>query len=233
MEDGPEGELVGPEVDVVPFGLLRSHVGGRADGDTRSGPGGARDRRVARRRDGRGREKREAEVEDLRVPLARDEDVGGLDVPVDEPRLVRGRQAGGDLRREVEGARDGERPRRDERGECPPRDELEDEEGRVGVERDVVDGDDVRVRERRGRPSLLRELPQRVRGGARVEEELDRDVPSEPRIVGAPDLAPRAPPDQLDHLVRPEVQSGVDAARLGGHAPPPSRSPSWLRSRCR
>ncbi len=233
VEDGPEGELVGSEVDVVPFGLLRSHVGGRADGDTRSGPGGARDRRVVRGRDGRGREKREAEVEDLRVPLARDEDVGGLDVPVDESRLVRGREAPRDLRREVEGARDGERPGRDERGECPPRDELEDEEGRVGVERDVVDGDDVRVRERRGRPSFPFEVPEGAWRGARAEEELDRDVSSEPRVAGAPDLAPRAPPEQLDHLVGAEADSGVDAARLGSHAPPPSRSPSWLRSRWR
>ncbi len=210
MEDRPEGELVGPEVDVAPLGLLGGHVGGRADGDARDRPGGARDRRVVRRRDGRGREKREAEVEDLRVPLARDEDVRGLDVPVDEPRLVRGREARGDLRREVERAGDGERPRGDERGERPARDELEDEEGRARVERDVVDGDDVRVRERRGRPRLPRELPERFRGGAGSEEELDRDAPAEPRVVGAPDLAPRAP---------------ARGARTTSYGP--RRSPGW------
>ena len=69
--------------------------------------------------------------------------------------------------------------------------------------------------------------------GARAEEELDRDVPAEPRGAGAPDFAPRAPTEELGHLVWAEAHSGVDAARLGGHAPPPSRRPSWFRSRWR
>ena len=233
VEDGPEGELVGPVVDVASLGLLRGHVRGRPDGDSRDRRRGAGNRCVVRRGDGRGREEREAEVEDLRVPLARDEDVRGLHVAVDEPRLVRGREAGGDLRREVERARDGERARREEVGERPPRDELEDEERRVRVERDVVDGDDVRVGEGRGRPRLPRELAERVRRGAGAEEELDRDAPPEPRVVRSPDLAPRPVPEELHGLVGAEAHPRVNAARLGGHGPPPSRSPSWFRSRWR
>ena len=106
---------------------------------------------------------RQAEVEDLDVPVLREEDVVGLQVPVDDPALVRRGEAAGDLEAVVDGL-----PLRDRDAAVEPPaerfalEELRDGVGDAVVPAEVVDREDVRVRERRDRLGFSLETRERV-----------------------------------------------------------------------
>ena len=95
VQDQPERELIGPEIDLFAARLLGRHVGRRPH--HQSGPahlhvrrriGGLRHREVLR----------QPEVEDLRGPLRRDHHVLGLEIAMDESRGVCRRQSVRDAR---------------------------------------------------------------------------------------------------------------------------------------
>ena len=153
VEDGAEGEDVGPRVDWASFGLFWRHVRRRAH--DQPGPRAQRRHRLLCRRPFD--ELRDAEVEDLRPAVAGDHDVGRLDVAVDDAVGVRSRKRGGDLSTRLERRRHRQGALREDPIERRPLDELHGDEGRARLLVDVVDRDDVRVVEGGGRARLLHE----------------------------------------------------------------------------
>ena len=79
---------------------------------------------------------------------------------MDDAGAVRGGEAVGDLHGEREDAADGQALAWDDLFDRPARDELHRHERRTRVGGDVVDGDDVRMVQRRGRFRLLDEPSQ-------------------------------------------------------------------------
>ncbi len=219
VEDRAEGELVGAEIDRPSGGLLRRHVAGRAHH-------GARLRRRSRRRlhDRRFLRERldelgEAEVEDLDVPVLRDHDVLGLQVPVDDARAVRLGEALGDLRGEVEELARRNGLRGDELAQRAPLDQLHRDVRRFAGCADVVDRQDVRVVQRRGRPRLLLEAPPPLGiRGALGGQDLDRDVAAEPLVPRAVDLAHPSRAERREDLVGAELRSVCERHPIGRHS---------------
>jgi hypothetical protein len=89
----------------------------------------------------------EAEVEDADAAVAGDEDVVGLEVAVDEAGVVGGGQAGAGLAHDRHDLAPRPRLLLEPGAEGLAVDELHGEEHAVGVGADVVDGDDVGVRQ--------------------------------------------------------------------------------------
>jgi hypothetical protein len=87
--------------------------------------------------------------------------------------------------------------------------ELGDDEGPAVVGADVVDGEDVGVRDRRNRARLAFE-PREAVGvlRERVRQYLDGDRPVEARVAGLVDLAHPACADGKLDLVRTETRAG-------------------------
>ncbi len=134
-------------------------------------------------------EARDAPVEDEDVPPVLDHEVGGLQVAVEDAALVRvlhdraGRPEGAEELRPGEAGAD-------RLGERPARDELHRvEETAVRKAAEVVDRDDARVVELRGRPRLGVEAGRPSRRRELRGERLERDGAVEPRVVGGEDLA--------------------------------------------
>ena len=109
--------------------------------------------------------------------VAGEEDVGRLDVTVHEPAGVRGVQRRADLRDDVGHAVGGQRPRRPhERPEVLPVDVAHRDVQLVAVLARVVDGQHVRVLDRRRRPRLAQEPRAEVGiAGQGGRDELERD----------------------------------------------------------
>ena len=104
-------------------------------------------------------EARQAEVADQHAAVARDQDVLGLDVAVDDAQLVRRGQSAPDLQVEIEDpAPVGPRRRlRDPARHRPAVDQLH-HDVELGIDAaDVVDGEHVRVRQRREQLRLAQE----------------------------------------------------------------------------
>ena len=153
VEDRAEAEDVGAVVDRFAAHLLGRHVADRAEDDA-----GRRAAAVERRRErlhGRRRsaELGEAEVENLDAAVAGDEEVLGLQVAVDDALLVRRGQAAGDLDRVVDRLARGQRAARERVAQRLALEQLGDDVRHAGVGADVVDGQDVRVVERRRPPA--------------------------------------------------------------------------------
>ena len=91
-----------------------------------------------------------------------------------------------------------------------PFDELHRDEAALEHVADLVDGDDVRMIQRRGGARFLLEAADRVAvaGQARAEQ-LDGDLAAEPRVVCEIDLAHAAAADERQHLI------GADAPGHG------------------
>ena len=101
VEHHAEREDVAARVERLARGLLRRHVGDRAD--DHAGPRVRADHaRVSRRRRAGFEQLGQAEVGELGVAVLRDEDVVGLDVAVQDAGGVRGRQAVGDADEQVD-----------------------------------------------------------------------------------------------------------------------------------
>ena len=76
---------------------------------------------------------------------------------------------------------------------------------------DVVDGQDVRVVQRRRGARLLLEAAEPLGiGGERRREHLDRDLALEPRVARAIDLAHPPRPDRRKDLVRTPLLSDIE-----------------------
>ena len=182
VEDRAHRELVGAVVERAAAGLLRRHV-----------PDGPHHRAGLRGLRGRGvgdlvrlllEELGEAEVEDLEGPVLRDHHVFGLEVPVDDPGRVRLGEAVRELVAQVE-----QPPRRQGSGaedlaQRPAVDELHRDVDGVSLSPDVVDRDDVRMVERRGRARLLLEALLAVRVGRELRRQhLDGDLAPQTRVA--------------------------------------------------
>ncbi len=148
----------------------------------------------------------EAEVEELDALVARDEDVFGLEVAVNDALLVRGCESLGDLKSPFRDAARRERPVGEVRPEVCPLQEFGHRVGDAGLLPDVEDREDVRVREGRDGTGLPGEA--RLRVGVsreRLGQGLDRDLPPEPAVTGAPDLPHPARAERREDDVGPET----------------------------
>ena len=93
--------------------------------------------------------------------------------------------------------------------------ELLDDVRCTFVRADVVNGEDVRVVERRCRPRLALEPLQALRVGREFRwQDFDRHVAPEPRVASAPYFAHPAGTDGGDDLIRPESGAGVHGSPL-------------------
>jgi hypothetical protein len=222
VEHTAEREDVGPMVGGLAAGLLRRHVAERADDRVgqRRLPGLGR-RAVAP--DRRAGQLREAEVEDLDPFARQDEDVLGLEIAVRDAVVVRHGQALGELAAEVERGGDRQGPAGQPVAQRLPVEQLGDEVLAALVGADVVDRQDRRVVQRRGRARLLLEAADAVRIlGERVGEELDRDRAAQTRIDRTVHLAHAAGADDAGDLVRTDAGA---ARQAHGTSIPPLRTP--------
>jgi hypothetical protein len=190
--------------------LLGGHVAHRAH----HGPG-----RGAGRFDGRGvrggagfrgaRHAGESEVEDLHVTVSGEKDVLGLQVPVHDAALVRGRESAGDLQREVDRLARVERRPGEPRPQGLSLEELRDGVGDVALDAEIVDGEDVRMRQGGDRLGFPLEARARFRVAREMLwQDLDRDVAIQLRVAGAIDLSHPARAQRRQNLVRAEASSG-------------------------
>ena len=142
------------------------------------------------------------------MAVLRNEQVLGFQVPMDDALLVGGGEALDHLQRVVDGL-----PLRDRtRVELAPQrlalQQLRHRIGRPVLGSEVVNGQDVRMRQRRDRLGFALEPRQRVRIlRHRVRKHLDRDVPVELPVARPVNLshAPRA--QRREDLVGPEARS--------------------------
>ena len=205
VEHRAEREDVGARVDGLAARLLRRHVGGRAEHD--SGPRGAISRQRGGRPGARGaghrRQLREAEVEHLDLARRREHDVGRLDVAVDDPRRVRGRERARDVHRVAQRLVHRQRPLREQAVERAALHVLHRDAVRaVGRLVDVVDGDDVRVIERRGGAGLADEARATFGVVERVAaQQLQRDGPGETGVARPVEHAHPSLAELLEDLV--------------------------------
>ena len=138
-------------------------------------------------------------------PSFDDEKVLGLQVPVDDPLLMRRRKALGHLQRVIHGLL-----LRDRTGvELPAQrlafQKLHDGIGRSLVRPEVVDRENIRMRQRRDRQGLALEPRQRVGiRGQRLRQDLDRHVASQLRVPRPIHLSHPARAQRRQDLVGPE-----------------------------
>ena len=183
---------------------------------------------------------RQTEVEDLEHAVRAHHHVLGLEIAVHDAGVVRAHQRGGEL---LAQSRDGERRQTlalHHRAQGLALDPLHDDERRVGVLAEVVDGDDRRVVQRRGGARLAQRFRERV-GALATAQRLDRDHPVEHRVAGAEDVAESTAADLVEDLeptqaagggrlrrtARPSENPsacGSPRARAGPRRPPPARA---------
>jgi hypothetical protein len=136
-----------------------------------------------------------------------DEDVGRLDVPVDDALPMGGTQPVGDLDRDLKEDLRGQRTAGDALLERLALQSFHAQEGLALMVADVVDGADVRMVERRGGARLALEALPGVRLVESISgQELERNEPTEPRVLGFVDLAHASGANLRDDLV---VQDGL------------------------
>jgi hypothetical protein len=163
VEDCAERKDVRSMVDGKPLDLLRRHVARGPHDDTglgvlRAGRGAGL--RIGARRllDPLG----QPEIQDLDAPVLRDDEVLGLEVPMDDPSVVRGREATRDLEAPVDGLllRDG--TGEELRAQRVAFEKLGDRVSDALVSAEVVNREDVRMRQRRDGLRLSLEARQRI-----------------------------------------------------------------------
>jgi hypothetical protein len=188
------------------LGLLRRHVGRRADDHAGGGQpvgDGHGGRRAVVARPG---QLREAEVDDLYVPVARDHDVRGLHIAVHDPDLVRAGERLGHVECELDRPWRRQWPAGHERAERFAPHELHDDESEAVDLADLVDDGDVRMLECGGGPRFLHEArPSARMGDERRGQDLHGDVAVEPRVTSAVHLSHPARAHALDDLVGAEA----------------------------
>ena len=148
----------------------------------------------------------ETKVEHFHLTIRGKENVGRLQVAVDDAFLVRRGQAvgngGSDLHRLAPRQRSAFEPR----AECLSVEQFHDRVDPLVGATNIVNGQDVGMRERRNRPSLTLEALARVGTCRRpVAHYLDRDIALEPRVVGSIHLAHPARADRGHNLIGAEA----------------------------
>ena len=205
LEEGDaEGELVGAGVDAGAEELLRGHVGGGAEHDAGDGDRGVEGAEVgdgggvlgggpqvveARGAAGGGLGAGEAEVEDADAAVVADHDVGGLEVAVDEAGGVGGGEALAGLAKHGGELGEGPALALEPGVEGHAVDELHGDVDLAAEGADLVDADDVGVREPGHGLGLAQEAGAgEVLAGLGVEQ-LDGDLAVELLVVGGIDDA--------------------------------------------
>jgi hypothetical protein len=131
---------------------------------------------------------------------------------VDDAALVGGRERLGHRDAQLPDALDRQAASCNVLVEALPLDQLHRQEAGRGVVLDRVQGDDVRVVERRYGARLALEAlePLRVRGEA-LRQHLERDVAAEPGVARAVDLAHPARAQRGDDLVAAEPRPCLES----------------------
>jgi hypothetical protein len=139
--------------------------------------------------DGLGGGAGDPEIAELDDVVARDQDVRRLDVAVQDPLTVREGEARGDLGRVVDRDRFGDRTLlAQDLGEALPVDQLHHDEIRLALAPEVVDVDDVGVRELGDGLRFVGKAPHEVLiGGELIAQHLDGDAPPQEQIGPAVD----------------------------------------------
>ena len=211
LEDGRgEGVAVGGGRGLGAADDLGREVGDRADQ-----PPGLRDARLAA-------DAREAEVAQVGVVGVADEDVLRLHVAVHEAHGVRGVEGGRDLAEQRERALGAERALVDQRGQRRAGDEPQRQVQAVVRLARLVDGDDVRVLERRLHAALAaKALDERLVEGELAVEDLESDLATGLDVASAVDSGHPAATEQALDAVAAHHSSGFES-----HGSAPSRPPS-------
>ena len=125
------------------------------------------------------------------------------------PLRVRGGQRVGHGNRDAQHLAEPHPLSRDQRVEALAAHVLHDDEVDAVGRLDLVDRDDVRMVQRRGRFGFLdKPLAAGLVRHPVVREDLDGDLAAEPRIARAIDLAHPARADEREHFIRAEVRPG-------------------------
>ncbi|GBD17044.1 hypothetical protein HRbin26_01957 [bacterium HR26] len=183
----------------------------------------------------------DAEIGDLDRALLVHQDVLGLDVAMDEAMPVGVVERGSDLADDVGGVLDSERClAQDQVLERLPAHVLHDDVVDPVVMAYVVDVDDVRMGEARGRLGLTLEASQEVRVAPVLPtQDLDRHGPVEGEVVAAVDHSHASLADQFleavssveDFRLHPRVASPAGSPPGAGFDPLPGPSDSRLDPR--
>ena len=148
---------------------------------------------------------REAEVENLEVAVPIDEEVLGLQVAVDDPLLVSRGEPSSDLQRVVHGLLLRNWPLVELSAQRLALQKLHDGVGRPVVRPEIVDSQDIGMRQSRDGLGLAFEPRQPVGVGRhRLRQDLDGDVPIELAVPGPVHLAHPARAQRGEDLVRPQ-----------------------------
>ena len=232
-----EREQVGRRIRGFTADLLRRHVADRAE----HAAGLRRDKRARRRNSGHGVLcARQAEVEDLGVQIAGDEDIVRFQIAVDDTFCVRGGETVGHVRHQLDRVAPGQWAARQAGAQVLAFQQLDHRDRLAIDERELVNGHDVRVRNRGDRSCLVLEaLPHLHIVGEMVGQHLERDVAAQPRVAGAIDLTHATGADGREHFELRETctwgqtQRGSCADRQPFYRPgfePPTgrgRPPYW------
>ena len=164
-----------PKIDVLAEHLLGCHIGRRADDDA-----GLRELRTGRRL-----HPGQAKVEDLDQAAGRLDDVLGLDVPVDDSRRVGGSERTGQLGADRHDLSDRQRAGGEHGAQRFARHVFAREVKGVADLLEGIDRRDSGVRKgRRGTSFESQPLPALRIATYLGGEGLERDAPSQPRVVG-------------------------------------------------
>ena len=158
----------------------------------------------------------QAEVQDLHPAVVGQEDVLGLEVAVDDALVVGGGQAAGDLAAVLGGLARGQRALEQAVAQGLALEQLGHQEGRALLAAEIVDRQDVGVREGGDGLGLALE-PGQARGvvGQVAGQDLDRHVALEVGVAGREDLAHAAGADAAGDAVLGELVSGLHGSTPG------------------
>ena len=161
------------------------------------------------------------EVQELGCASFRHEDVGRLDVAMDDAGPVGGVERVGDVGGDGEQVGDWQRTGAQPILQRLAFEPLHGDERRSGVLADLVDGADMRMVERRSRPRFAPKSFDRGRVGRhRRGQKLERDLASEPQILGQiDDTHPATAEQRLDSVVVDRVTAIHASSPSASHRP--------------